>query len=116
MKCAKKILLSFLMLIYLTHVYSRLVHTPPLYVIASSNVEKTVGENEQNSAPKSFILHRRHLPLTKKIEIGKLYPHLNASLTFTTLVKVNLIHTISTDYPIRFPFIGLKSNKAPPFS
>lgn len=104
------------MLIYLTHVYSRLVHTPPIYLSASSNSEKYIQENCKKSVSNSFILHRRHLPLVKKIEIGKLYPHLNAYICLTSIIKVYLIPINSTKKSLRSPFFENESNKAPPYT
>jgi hypothetical protein len=102
------------MLVYLTHVYSRLVHTPPIYVTAFPRSSQTIDENEKNGAKESFILHRRHIPLTKKIEIGKLYPHLNAFVSCKPIVEELFI---KIDYPhqsLKSLLIEYCSNKAPP--
>lgn len=104
------------MLIYLTHVYSRLVHTPPIYLNATSKSEQTVDENGKNEANKSFILHRRHLPLTKTIEINKLYPHHNAFNNCTPVVEELLVKLNPPNESLQSFIIEHHSNKAPPIS
>jgi hypothetical protein len=103
------------MLVYLTHVYSRLVHTPPIYVTTSSKSENTVDENEKNAAKKSFVLHRRHLPLTKKIEVSKLYPHLITFISPTSTLEGYLIALNSANEFLGLLLFKHRSNKAPPF-
>ena len=110
----KKILTILLALIYIAHVYSRLVHTPPIYIHAAlGSTRKTIEINSEKKHV-SFILHRRHLPLVKKIELGKLYPSLLQEKSFLIYSQkpivvsfFSLIHTDSSDLT-SFP------NKAPP--
>jgi len=69
----KKILTVFLALIYITHVYSRLIHTPPIFLKISFGTSEQISEINSSKSQNSFILHRRHLPLVKKIELSKLF-------------------------------------------
>jgi len=110
----KKILLVILALIYVTHVYSRLVHTPPIYLPLSAGSSKCTLDNNFGKYSSSFILHRRHLPLIKKVEVGKLYPTLlqeNISLLYSNKPIVVCIFSL-----VHFNLFDLNSfhNKAPP--
>jgi len=102
------------MLVYLTHVYSRLVHTPPIYVTTSAKSEQTVDEKEKNAANKSFILHRRHLPLSKNIEVSKLYPHFSSIIIGKPSVEASLIKINSPIASLASFLKEHRSNKAPP--
>lgn len=115
MKTIRQILLLFLALIYATHCYSRLVHTPPIYITVSTGISsKSVIQNNLGQK-KSFILHRRHLPLTKKLEIGKLYPTLNYSNSNTSIYQNSVSLHYHLDILYSLSFSNLLNNKAPPF-
>lgn len=74
MKPLRKILLTFFALIYLTHVYNRLLFTPPIFIYVSFNQDADKIEHCDGKNSSSFILARRHLPSTKQVESNKLYP------------------------------------------
>lgn len=114
MSKSKKIFFIILAFIYLAHVYSRLVHTPPIYLYVSSKSAKSEIECNSDKKLKSFILHRRHLPLIKKIEVGKLYPTILSEKFF--LIRSQNILTITSLTNIEYTpnELLVLSNKAPP--
>lgn len=110
----RKILLIILALIYVTHVYSRLVHTPPIYIHVALGSTACSIDEASNKHTKSFILHRRHLPLLKKIEIGKLYPVLLIEQFSNSYLSNSLSHFYSTEINYNPSNSVTFSNKAPP--
>lgn len=109
----RKILLVILALIYVTHVYSRLVHTPPIYIVTSGSTDCSIDETS-NKHSKSFILHRRHLPLIKKIEIGKLYPVLLIEQFSNSYLSKLFSHFRSTEINHNSSEQITYTNKSPP--
>ncbi len=110
----KKILLVILALIYVTHVYSRLVHTPPIYLPLSAGSSKCTLDNNSGKYSSSFILHRRHLPLIKKVEVGKLYPSLLHEKLYLVYSQKPIIISSLSLLIINSSYLHSFPNKAPP--
>jgi hypothetical protein len=116
MKRFQKIFLFFLALIYITHTYSRLVHTPPIYVIVSCGESQKLYDNFGKKSKNAFILHLRHLPLTKKLVSEKLHPFVNPEHNYleSTRKSVYQFHELYKYY--NSPLSNNLHNKAPPIS
>lgn len=115
MKISRHIFFILLSLVYLGNCYNRLIYTPPVYLHTALGVTQDDQITKFTQTAKSFIPHRRHLPLTKKIEIGKLYAIKDYQKSSLNLYRVFTIieYHFSTNYisPLKF----LPNNKAPPF-
>lgn len=116
MKRIEKILLSLLVLIYLTHTYSRLVYKYPAHLAVSSGESQIVNGNSSGTLKKANIFHRRHLPLTKKVETGKLYPVNKSDVYNRKPFRAYFTTSLELNIKYRYPFTRLYNNKAPPFS
>ena len=91
MKTSKKIFLLFISVCYLSITYSRLFYTLP-YHITFSGIEKvSAGKNNVNGVS-NFVISRRHLPLTKKLEVSKIYPLLNEKIYQNEEFKLTSIY------------------------
>ncbi len=110
----KKILIVFLAIIYITHVYSRLIHTPPIFLKISFNTFPQISETNFSKSQNSFILPRRHLPLVKKIELGKLFPLLFQDSFSHGKLDGNDVYEFPLIINYKSSILFTLSNKAPP--
>jgi hypothetical protein len=116
-KRVEKILLFLLVLIYLTNVYDRLVGIVPDYLIVSLGINQVVVLGSDSTSPhKSLIEHRRHLPLTKKLEIGNNSLVVNHDFSGNALYRKCKSLFCSVNEYLNSPLKDHPSNKAPPFA
>lgn len=115
MNKSNKIFLFLLAAIYFTHAYGRMVHLSSVHLRINANVTQKASE-ETNSGSKKLLIHNRsHLPLTKKLEIEKLYAALSSKHNSTTAIEESVILILVSNGFRNSPFIDSPSNKAPPF-
>ncbi|MDP2038065.1 MAG: hypothetical protein Q8L04_11830 [Ignavibacteria bacterium] len=110
----KKILTVFLALVYITHVYSRLIHTPPIFLKFSFGTSQQISETNSSKSQNSFILNRRHLPLVKKIELGKLFSILFQDGFSRGKLDGNDVHEFPLIINYKSSVLLTLTNKAPP--
>jgi len=117
MKRFEKILLSLLILLYLTNAYGSLVYSAASGFSFQRGIDQeSVIKSKNPSNHKSHIFNRRHLPLTKKLEIGKHFPLLNEDFNCKRLYDEPFTLLLSADRNCDSLVRDFPCNKAPPYS
>lgn len=113
MKAVRAILLFLFVCAYLASGYSRIAHAPYNIAIYKSYEEKFF--DKFSPVKKNFIAQKRHLPLIKNIEFGKLIAVNNLGKQYKSVFySYSPIYGELTIYQ-KAPLSDLTGNKAPPF-
>jgi hypothetical protein len=90
------------------------MQTFPFYSLNSSKIDVSDFCKKNKSTPKTVVHHRRHLPLTKKIEIERYHPIVSAKHSIAPTIEVLTIHLEIFNNYSKSPRKDILKNKAPP--
>jgi hypothetical protein len=90
------------------------VPTSPFYSLNSSKIDVSDFCKKNKSTKKTIVHHRRHLPLTKKIEIERSHPIITADYSIAPIIEEYYTHHKIFNNYLKFPLKDILKNKAPP--